>query len=205
MVSQLGDGAAHHIDHGKASGSPPLTLFHSGNSIRSFPRLGQHDEQRMFVNLGITVAKLTGQLYNDRNATELFNGIFPGYSGIIGRTASGDNDFLNFAQFFPGKIKIIQMDHSVPKSGRNRCFNGSGLFHDLFEHKVLIAAFFSSLNAPGDPADFFVNGGAGTVEHNDAVCGQLRKLSVLQIDRVPGMGHQSGNIGGKVIFPYADA
>ena len=159
----------------------------------------------MFVNLGITVAKLTGQLYNDRNATELFNGIFPGYSGIIGRTASGDNDFLNFAQFFPGKIKIIQMDHSVPKSGRNRCFNGSGLFHDLFEHKVLVAAFFSSLNAPGDPADFFVNGGAGTVEHNDAVRGQLRKLSVLQIDCISGMGHQSSNIGGKVIFPYADA
>ena len=75
LVSLPGNGASHHVDHGK--GAHALLLRHpqGGQGVRRLAGLADNDDQGAFVEGGPPVAELRRQLHPDRDARQILNHI----------------------------------------------------------------------------------------------------------------------------------
>ncbi len=199
VVGIFRDGAAHHIHNGQCLRPSALALPHGGDGVRRLPRLGQHNQQGMAVNQRVGISQLTGKLRGHRDAAKPLDGVSSGAPGIVCRAAGGDDDFVDPCQV---DIHIVQDDFSLFQPGGHGGFHRAGLLHDFFQHKVVIAALFRRLDVPGNAADFLADWLACAVIDLDALRLQLRKLPVLHVNRIPGMRHQGGDIGGEEVLPH---
>ena len=204
VVCQFRNGAAHHIDDGQRPGPEALAFFHGRNGIRRFTRLRENDQKRVAVDLGFTVSQLTGQLHIHRDMAQLFYRVFSRTPRVIRRAAGGDHDFSYTTKFLGCKAEIIQLDMAFMNSGCQSRLHGTGLLHDLFEHEMLITALFRRFDTPCDAADRLVNDRAGAIIDRDALRCQLRKLAVIQIQGVTGIGYQRRHVRGKEVFANTD-
>ncbi len=78
--------------------------------------------------------------------------------------------------------------------------NRSRLFENLFQHEMIEAAFFDSIQRPFNLLDIwrdsdFIDGGDFEI-----IGGNVRNLALLQVDHLTGMPDESGNIRGHKIF-----
>ena len=201
-ICKFCNGATDYIDNSQCLGTSALAFLHSCNGIRCFAGLRQNDQQCAAVDQGIGIPQLACQFHQHRNATQLLNSKFGRTAGIIGTAAGRDHDFSNAGQV---NIRIVQYDFIPFDSGSQSRFDGTGLLHDLFEHKVLIATFFRSLDIPCNPGNLLLNRPPHAIVYLDKLRCQLREFSILQIDRISCIGDQCGYIGGKVHLSYTDA
>ena len=154
----------------------------------------------MFVNNGVGIAQFACKLYRNGNSRKLFYGVFSGAACVICRTAGGYYNMVYRAKLFIGKVKLRKVGYAVFHSRFNGGFKGVGLFHNLFEHKMLIAALFCGFGIPHNAGYGLFHTLAGGVINADFVRGKLGKLAVLKIYYIPCMRNKSGHIGSKKVF-----
>ena len=159
----------------------------------------------MFIDDGIAVTQLTGQLRPDRDAAQLFHNITAHIAGMIGRTAGGDHDLVDTPQLFIAELEALQYDFPVLHPGLDGSLQGPGLLHNLFEHEMLIATLFRRLGVPHDPGQGLLNLPAAAVVDGNLLRGEGSKLPILQINDGAGMADEGGNIGSEEILPSAHA
>ena len=155
VVGDFRNGTAHHVHNGKRLRTPALAFLHGGNGIRRLAGLGQDDEQRMPVNQGVCIAKLTCQLRSHGDTAQLLDGIFPRAPGIIGRAAGRNDDFMDLGKI---DVQVVQYNFPISDSRGDGRFHRPGLLHDLLEHEVVVAALFRRLDVPCDAAGLLGDG-----------------------------------------------
>ena len=159
----------------------------------------------MRVDERVAVAQLAREHDLRRDAAEGFQRVFRGAAGIVGAAAGGDDDLIKLPQLLRAQIELVQNHLAVLQARGDGGAHRRGLLHDLLEHEVIIAALLGCLDGPGDAADGLFDLPARAVEDRDALGRELGEVPVVEIDRVFRVAHERGHVGGKVIFPDADA
>src|SRR5204862_2885252 len=110
----------------------------------SLTRLRNNQQQRVFIEYRIAIAKLGSVIDFDGNACELFDHVFAGESGVQRSSARGNLDGSeSFEIGFCERLHLIKKNAS--RVERDPAFdslaNGARLLVNLLEHEMLEAAF----------------------------------------------------------------
>ena len=111
------------------------------------------------------------------------------------RTAGNDVNTVELQQLLGGQRHALQRNVAVVvQIVGNGFFDRGGLLHDLFEHEVVVAAFFRAGNIPGDDHFGTVHRMPVGIENFHAVFGQPDHLVILQRQHAAGIRQHRGNI-----------
>src|SRR5205085_846362 len=115
-----------------------------------------HEQQRVFVEYRIAVTKFGRIIDVDGNASQLFDHVFAGQSGVPGSSAGGDLDRTEaFKVSFRNVIHLVEKQPAgIERDATlHRVAHGARLLINLFEHEMLEAALLSHDRIPGNPLD----------------------------------------------------
>ena len=101
-------------------------------------------------------------------------------------------------------MDIVHDDFSVLDSGADGIADSLGLFVDLLEHEVLIAALFRGGHLPGDMLYGLLDVFAVAVVEMDAGAVHDQQVTVVEIHHIPGVFQNGGHIGGDVVAVFAE-
>ena len=73
-----------------------LCVTESSKGIGGFTALADNDDEGVFLIDRISIAKFAGKIGFNRNAGQLFDHVFSGCTGMIGRAAGNDGYFRRF-------------------------------------------------------------------------------------------------------------
>ena len=115
---------------------------------------------------------------------------------MISRTASGN--VYTAVAFNVGFGQVHTVKHNfttIVNTGRNGVVQGTGLFHNFFFHKVIVAVFFGRLYVPSDFFGLFDYRFQIAVKHPYLVAGELYNFTFAQVVNFAGVRKNSGNVG----------
>ena len=118
---------------------------------------------------------------------------------MVGRAAGNDEDAIHVFDIIRRHIQIVQHHPAVPDAGRDGLADSLGLFKDLLDHKVGVAALLRRRDIPVHRHTGLIHRHQLAVEHIDAVPGDDGDLSVVHIAHIPGIAQDGGDVGGQEI------
>ena len=205
IVRDAGDRTADDVDDREHIRALGLRLADGGDGVRRLAGLRNDDHERVLVDDRVTVAELTRKVSIDRNVRELFERIFARLTGIKRRAAGRDHDLVEAHELRIGHLQLVKHNAVILHTRVERGLDGTRLLHDLFEHEVLIAALFGSLNIPRDAGNGLFDRLAGAVKDRVAVGTHLGELAVVKIDHIFRVRHKRRHVGGEEVLTRADA
>ena len=86
----------------------PLGLAQSGERVRRFARLREHQQHGVFFQRRIAVTKFVGEFDLDRNLREFLNQVFTDERRVPARAARCDDDAVNAAQLGGSHVQAAE-------------------------------------------------------------------------------------------------
>ncbi len=156
---------------------------------------------------GAAVAELGGRLGVGGDAGELLDELGADLAGVVRRATADDLHAAERAGLAGVEVEAAEVGDVEPavEAAAQRAGHRLGLVGDLLEQVVLVAA---GVVVPGVPVDGqrLLGGGAGVHgEGVEAVGLEHGQLAVLQVDDLPGVADQGGDVGGAEHLLLADA
>ena len=124
---------------------------------------------------------------------------------MVGGAAGDDVDLMQGADVLLIQRQILQHHLVVLDAGKQALAQGIGLFHDLLDHEVLIAALLGGGDLPVDGEMLLLHRVQQAVIHFDGVSGQHGDLAVLHIAHIPGMLDDGSDVTGEEVAAVAIA
>ena len=158
--------------------------------------MADNDDEGVFLIDRISIAKFAGKIGFNRNAGQLFDHVFSGCTGMIGRAAGNDGYFPEIFNLLVGHTDFAQIDFILVNAGRNRVTDSLWLLVDFLEHKVFVATFFGSVDIPVDGDGLFFNRFAVNIAEARVLIGKADDFFIFHIINCPGILQDGGNVGG---------
>ena len=132
--------------------------------------------------------------------------VLPHQAGVPGGAAGQDDDPPDVAQFEVRQLDAAELDVAAvgQDPAAERIADGLGLFEDLLEHEMLVAALLDLPQIPGDLLDLLgdllvVDGGGG-----NALGSQGDHLAVVEVDDLARVPHDRRDVRSQVVDALAD-
>ena len=109
-------------------------------------------------------------------------------------TAGNDKDFADRADLLIGHAEFFDHNITVLNTRRQGIFYGFWLLMHLFQHEMLIAAFFCRIHIPVDVGCLFLQLLLVDIVEVKAIAGQFHDLLIFQIIDVSCIFQDSRNI-----------
>ena len=186
VVGLAGDRRALDVDHAQAGRAAPLGLAQRLEGVDRLTRLTDDDGQRPLVYHRVAVAVLAGHVHLHRQPRQLFDQVLAHPAGIEGGAAGDDVDAVEAA-----RVEVEpQLDVRLlfVQAAAQGVFEHPGLFVDLLEHVVGVAALFGRLHVPVDLAHLAFDRVALEVHHSNVVFAYYGHVPVVQEDDPAGVG-----------------
>ena len=179
------NGASHHIYDSQRHRAFFFCFPQGSQGIRRFSGLADDDHQIVFPQDRIAVTELTGQIHERRDPCHFFKNVFGAHAGIACGTACHNVDAVDPADLIVCHAQLVDHDLAVFQSGFQRIPHRFGLFIHLFQHEMLIAAFFRRVYIPFYRVHFFFDFFFINIVKSDPIFFQHRDLFVLDIINIP--------------------
>ena len=183
-----------HIDNTKYRHISLLGKAKSSQTVRSLTGLGNDHNHGILCQDWIAVTELRSHIHLNRNSCHGLDHIFANHSNVISGTAGNNVNSLKRSQLLIGKACLRQIHMSVFHISTNSILNCLRLLMDLFEHKVLISAFFCCCRIPLDLHNILLDLLAVDIIEMDLITGKLCNLKIANIINSSCLIQNSRNI-----------
>ncbi len=202
------DAGPNHIADAKDMRPSFFGHANGGQGVGRLSRLTNGNQDVTFADDRVAVSEFTGIFDFHRNAGKVLEHVLRNEAGVpTGATGNNDQPLC----VLPHVLMVVDAGHadgvlSKTQSAPQAIVNRAGLFVNLFEHEVLITAFFNGLEGHFQfgyhRGDFVVPNGA------DFHSGSQRNtcdLFVFQVDDVFRVFDNGRGVGGYEILSFANA
>ena len=166
-----------------------LCLFKGGESVGSFARLTDDDNQGVLIHNRVAITKFRRQINLNGNTEKFLKNIFGNNTCVICRTAGGNNYFVYVFKHFVGKGHTLEKYLAVFNSGFKGFCDNIGLFLDFLHHKVVVTTLFGGINAPTYITYITVNFFPVGSEKFNLVFSDNGDFTVFDIKNIFGVGN----------------
>ena len=198
------NGTAHCVDNGKSLCPQRFRQPQSCQTVGSFAGLGDDDDQIALSHQRFPIAEFRSDVHRYRHPCQLFNDILAHCSGMHCRTAGNYLNMPEFPQHLRCDAAFLQIRQAVLNPRQNGVANRVGLFVDLFQHKVGIAALADRLHIPVCGFQFLFHRLPERIEDLYAVVVQHSNFLVFQQIVISGVFDDCRHIRGNKAFALAD-
>ena len=155
-------------------------------------------DQRVFITV------LGGRFGFNGHTGKFFNQVFSNHSSVVGGAAGHNLDTVDAFHGFGIKVDVVQHDFIREAASGQGVGHRLWLFVDFLKHKVVVAALFGVARVPVHVKDLLAGFTAGFVQYGDAVPGQDGDLVIIQQINLAGIFQDGRNVGGDVVFAFAE-
>ena len=205
MVRLAGNGGAHDVHDGQGTDPEGLGLAQGGQAVGGLAGLGDDDDEGFGIQQLFAVAELGGQLDPGGELGQILEDVLGGHAHMPGGAAGNDVHGGDIGQKRIGESGPGQVDPAVLQNAVQGIADSGGLFVDLLEHEMLIAALFGGLGVPGDLGGLVLDHIAVQVIENDLARGEARHLEIADVIDRAGMLQNGRDIGGQIALAVGDA
>jgi len=205
LIGFTGNGRANDIRDRQGSGAQPLGFLQGRQGIAGLAGLADDNHQRARIHQRIPIAELGRDVHLDRDPRQLLQIVLADQTGMIGRPAGGNRDFFDGGDLFPGPLQFVKGNGVVifVHPGRHRIAESFGLFDDLLDHEMIVAALFRRFRIPVHFKDFFGYRRSLPVGDPDRILGHDGHFAVAENEGPPRAMDNRRNVGSDKIFTFA--
>ncbi len=153
----------------------------------------------------IAVAELAGQFHLARDPGPVLDRVLGHQAGVEGGAAGDHHDLVHTAQLGFGDADLVQGEPVLLVAApEERVGDRAGLLVDLLAHEPVVATLLRRREVPVHVVG--ADRGRLAVEGGDLhrLAGDPHDLVLAELDRVPGVLDEGGDVGGEEVLPLAD-
>jgi hypothetical protein len=124
---------------------------------------------------------------------------------VVGSAAGDHENLVDVAQLLDVHPLLIQHDSAVDEMPAQRIADRIGLFFDLLEHEVVMAALFRRGEVPIDVERRGLRGVAGEISDLVAVAGDRHHLVLAELDSIASVVDERRDVGGNEVLACTHA
>ena len=204
IVSFTRNGGADGIRHSEALRAETFRFFECRQGVDGLAGLADYDAEGLIGRERTAVSIFGSDLYRYGDLDKAFDVVLRDETGMVRRAAGGDQDVIDAGETFFRPAEIVEIDRAVfIEMDLYGIVDSLGLFIDLLQHEMRVAAFFSSFCTPLDFLDLLLDRFAFGIEEGNAILLHDGQLAVVQDIDLSGMVDDGRDVGGDEILAIA--
>lgn len=195
MSDSRANGAADNVGDSEHRGAGRFCFARAFKGISGLAGLADDDDEGIFVKHWFAIAEFRGDFDENWDLQRLFKDGLANETSVISGAAGDDVDLVPFFDGCFVNVDVIENDVIFFNATGEDAAEGFDLLKDLFDHEMIIAAFFCRLGVPLDLVDHEVLLCTSKVGNVDMVGVNLSDLAAVEINAATGVGEHGWYVG----------
>ena len=205
-IADAGDGRTHYVHDAEDDGAVLFGLLDGYQRIGGFTALRDGDNDIAFVDDGVPVPEFGSVFHLHRYAAKFFDDVFGQQRRVPAGATGHHDDALGFFEMFDVVLDAAHGDgaRAGVETAAKTIVNGTGLLEDLFEHEMIVAAFFDgrqfNIELGYERSDLFI---AQVLQDEFIGCND-GKLVIVYVYHILGVLQHGRSVGTEEMLSLAD-